>query len=145
MALTYMCACFCKAQNETSQAMKQAAKEAHTLGKTNLEKMRTVARAYSEKRECSVQEAVYLLMPKLWLRKTFPKAISLNSNIPERDNKIFRSKTKLDKLPENSAEAFQRNMLNCYIDQLDACFQNGKYAEVDSLCFADFLGSYYVK
>ena len=52
---------------------------------------------------------------------------------------------KLDKLLENSADAFQRNMLDCYIDQLDACFQNGKYAEVDSLCFADFLGSYYVK
>ena len=74
-AVTYMCADFSKTENKTSEAMKQAAKEAHALGKTNLEKMRTVARAYSTKREFSVQEAVYLVMPELWFRKTFPKVI----------------------------------------------------------------------
>lgn len=31
-AVTYMCAYFSKAENETSEAMKQAAKEAHLLG-----------------------------------------------------------------------------------------------------------------
>ena len=71
---TYMHACFSNAENETSQAMKQAAK------------------AYSKKRECSVQEAVYLLMPELWLRKTFPKVIFLNNNVPEKRYKMFRVK-----------------------------------------------------
>ena len=46
--------------------MKQAAKEESVSGESNLEKMRAVARAYSMKRECSVQEAVYLVMPELW-------------------------------------------------------------------------------
>lgn len=79
-----MCAYFSKAENETSGGMKQAAKEAHLLGKTNLENIRTVARAYFMKRESLVQKAVYLVISEVWLRKTFPKVILLNSNIPER-------------------------------------------------------------
>ena len=75
-AITYMCAYFSEAENETSEAMKQAAKE---VGMS--EKMGAIAKAYSKKMECSVQEAVYLLMPELWLRKTFPKVIFVNSNV----------------------------------------------------------------
>ena len=45
--------------------MKQAAKEASVSGTSNFEKMRAVTRTYSTKRECSVQEAVYLVMPEL--------------------------------------------------------------------------------
>ena len=81
-AVTYMCAYFSKAENETSEAIKQAAKEAHLLGKTNSENIRTVARPYFMKRESLVQKAVYLVISELWLRKTFPKVIFLNSNIP---------------------------------------------------------------
>ena len=33
--------------------------------------MKAIARAYATKRECSVQEAVYLVIPELWLRKIF--------------------------------------------------------------------------
>ena len=76
-AVTYMCAYFSKVKNETFKAMKQATKEAGMSGKTELGKMRTVAKAYSKKREYSVQEAVYLLMPELWLRKRFPRVIFL--------------------------------------------------------------------
>ena len=79
--VTYICAYVSKAANEISEGMKQAAKEAGMSGKTELEKMRTIAKVYSKKSECSVQEAVYLLVPELWLRKTFPKAIFLNSNV----------------------------------------------------------------
>ena len=42
--------------NQTSEAMKQAAKEAFNSNKSNLEQMRSIARAYANKRECSVQE-----------------------------------------------------------------------------------------
>ena len=41
---------FSKAKNETSEAMKQAAKEAGMSGKTELEKMRAVVKAYSKKK-----------------------------------------------------------------------------------------------
>ena len=60
-AVAYMCAYFSKAEDETSEAMKEAAKEASVSGKSNFEEMRAVARAYSTKRESSVQGAVYLV------------------------------------------------------------------------------------
>ena len=52
-----MWAYFSKAENGTSEAMKQATKQAHVLGKTNVEKEQTVARTCSKKRGCWVQEA----------------------------------------------------------------------------------------
>ena len=75
-----MCAYFSKSEDETSEAMKQAAKEALNTNKTNIEQMRSISRAYQTKRECSVQEAVYLVMPELWLRKSFPCVVFANSN-----------------------------------------------------------------
>ena len=75
---------FSEAKNETTETMKQAVKEAVMSGKTKLEKMRAVAKAYSKIRERSVQEAVYLLMSTLWLRKRFPKVIFINSNVSKK-------------------------------------------------------------
>ena len=37
--------------------------------------MKSVAKAYVTKREVSVQEAVYLSLPQLWLRKIFPRVV----------------------------------------------------------------------
>ena len=110
--MTYICVYISKAEDETSEAMKQAAKEASVSGKSNFEKMRAAARAYSTKHECSVQEAVYLIMPEVWLRKTFPKVIFLNSNIPEKRYRIFRRKGDLDELPNDSTDISQPNMLD---------------------------------
>ena len=56
----------------------------HLIGVCHImKKMKAIAKAYTAKRECLVQEAVYLIMPELWLRETFPKAMFLNSNLPE--------------------------------------------------------------
>ena len=57
-----MCACFLKAEDETSEAMKQAAKKISASGWLKFEKMKVVYRAYYEctKCECSMQEVVYL-------------------------------------------------------------------------------------
>ena len=74
-----MCAYFSKSEDETSEAMKQAAKEAFNTNKTNIEQMRSISRSYQTKRECSVQEAVYLIMPELWLRKSFPGVVFAKS------------------------------------------------------------------
>ena len=49
-SVTYMFAYFSKAEDEKSETMKQAAEEALVPGKSNFEKMRAVARAYSTKR-----------------------------------------------------------------------------------------------
>ena len=90
-----MCAYFSKAEDETSEVMKQAAKEALSASKTEFETMKAIAKVYSTKRECSVQEAVYHILSELWLQKIFPKVIFLNSNMPERRYRYFKRNTKL--------------------------------------------------
>ena len=42
--------------------MKQAVKEALSKSNSHYEKMKALARAYARKRECSVLEAVYLVI-----------------------------------------------------------------------------------
>ena len=47
-------------------------------------------------------KSAILVMPELWIRKTFPKVIFLNSNIPEKRYRIFWRKEGLDELPDDS-------------------------------------------
>ena len=78
--------------------------------------MRAIEKFYTSKRECSVQEAVYLLMPELWLQKPFPGVIFLNGNMPEKRYGMVRDKKASDELPEGSTDIFQRKMLDCYLN-----------------------------
>ena len=84
-------------------------------------------------RECSVQEAAYLVMPELWLRKIFPAIIFLNSNMLKKHYKIFKKKDEIDELPDDSTDLFQRNMLDRYIDRPSKHFKNGRYRQIDQL------------
>ena len=54
-AVTYVCAYFSKAEDQTSEAMKQAAREAFISGKSDFAKTKAIAKAYTSKRECPVQ------------------------------------------------------------------------------------------
>ena len=83
-AITYICSYLSKEEDECSQAMKQAFKETLEKGGSYYEQMKTIAHAYSSKRECSLQEAVYHIMPELWLRSIFPAVVNINSNVPEK-------------------------------------------------------------
>ena len=143
-AVTYMCAYISKSEDETSEAMKQAAKEALNGKKSDYDKMKSIAKAHITKRECSVQEAVYLVMPELWLRKIFPCVIFLNSNLPKRRYRIFKKEDEIGELPDDSTDIFERNMLDRYLDRPNKFFKGGLYEIVDRLCFAEFLSSYYV-
>ena len=58
--------------------MKQALKESLEKGAGSYEQIKSVARAYSSKRECSLHEPVYQVMPELWLRKVFPGVLHTN-------------------------------------------------------------------
>ena len=110
--VNYICPYFSKAEDETSETMKKAVEDEINGKKSYFERMKAISRAYATKRECSVQEAIYVVMPNLGLRKTFPKVLFLNSNIPERRYRIFRNKEEIDELPEDSTNIFQRNMLD---------------------------------
>ena len=141
-AVTYMRAYFLKSEDEASEAMKQAAKEALKGTKSDYGKMTAIAKAYITKRECSVQKVVYLA--ELWLQKIFPRVIFLNSNLPEKHFGIFKKKDGIDELPRDSTDIFQRNMLDRYLDRPNENFKNGEYKIIDQLCFAEFLSLYYV-
>ena len=53
-AITYMCSYMSKQEDECSQAMKQAVKEAAESHLDSYQQIKTVAHAYATKRECSV-------------------------------------------------------------------------------------------
>ena len=143
-AITYMCKYLSKTEDECSKAMKQALDEAKNNNCNKFEQMIQIARAYSSKRECSVQEAVYHVMPELWLRKTFPRIIFANSNLPENRYRICKSEEELSELPADSCDIFKHNMLDRYMDRPNETFKKGKYRVVNNICYAEFLSYYYL-
>ena len=90
------------------------------------------------KRECSIQEAVYQVMPELWLRKVFPGVLYVNSNIPEKLVRMMWSKKEIFELPERSRDIYKRNMASRYlIRPHDEMF--------DYLCYASLIKQYQLK
>ena len=74
-AVAYICAYLSKSERECSVAMKQAVQDAFEKELDNYEQMKSVANSYINKRESSIQECVYHVLPGQWLRKTFPGVI----------------------------------------------------------------------
>ena len=143
-AIANMCAYLSKSEELCSYAMKQALKISIENKENNYEQMMAVDQAHASKWECSVQEAVYHCLPELWLRWVFPGVIYTNTNIPEKHCEILRSQQKISELPDESEDIFKKNMVDRYMDRPDEKFQNGKFASVNSLCYAEFLRYYYV-
>ena len=118
-----------KQEDECSQAMKQTFKESLERGAGSYEQMKSVVHAYVSKRECSLQETVYQVMPELWLRKVFPGVLYANSNIPEKRVRIMLSKKEILELPEDSTDIYKRNMFSGYlIRPHDEMFEHICYA-----------------
>ena len=65
---------FSKAEDETSEAIKQTAKEVLNVGRTEFETMKAIAKAYSTKRECSVQESAYHILTRILDAKNISKS-----------------------------------------------------------------------
>ena len=74
--------------------------------------MKTVAHAYSSKRECLLQEAVSYIMLELWLRKVFPVVVNVNSSFPENRVRKILSKEESSLLPEEVNDIYKRNLRN---------------------------------
>ena len=79
--VAYMCAYLSKIEDECSQAMSQAVKDAFGQNLDNHQQMKSVAFAYVNKRECSIQECFYHILAGQWLRKTFPSVIFARKKI----------------------------------------------------------------
>ena len=134
-AVTYMCSHLSKQKDERSQAMKQALKESLEKGAGSYEQMKSVAHGYSSKRECFLQEAVYQVIPELWLRKFFSGVLYANTNIPEKRLRMMMSKKEISELPKKSTDIYKRNMANRYmIRPKDSMFEH--------LCYVLFIKRY---
>ena len=105
-AVTYMCAYLSKTEDECSYAMNHAFNEAMASKLANYQ-MKSIVRAYSMKREFSVQEAVYHIMPELRLRKTFVAVVFANTNIPEKRFRVCLDESEIKDLPETSIDIFK--------------------------------------
>ena len=62
-AVAYMCAYLSKSENEYSVATKLAKRDVFEKELNNYEQMKSVANAYINKSECSIQECVYHILP----------------------------------------------------------------------------------
>ena len=89
--------------------------------------MKSVAHAYASRRECSLQEAVYQIMPEIWLRRVFPGVLYVNSNIPEKRIRMMLSKKEIAELPEDSTDIYKRNMNRYMISPHGALFEQLRY------------------
>ena len=143
-AVTYMSIYLSITEDECSHAMNQVFNEAMASKLTNYDQMKSIARAYSMKRECSVQEAVYHIMPELWLWKIFSAVVFTNTNIPENHFRVCLDEREIKDFPENSTDIFIKNMVDRYVDWPDLMFAAGKYAMADQMCYAEFLRYYYL-
>ena len=141
-AVSYMCAYISKSEDESTEAMKQAAKEALESNASLREKMKSISRAYRTHREMSIQEAVSIVLPEIWLRKTSPGVVFANSNLPENRYRVCKSQEEISKMDLDDTNVFKKNMLDRYLDRPNARYAKGRYAALDHLCFSEFLANY---
>ena len=141
-AVTYMCQYFSKTEDQCSQAMKQAAKEAFENNMHHQDTMKTIAKAYLSNRECSVQEAVYHILSELKLRRIFPAFYFGNTNLPEERVRVLLSKKELTELPDDSSNIFKKSNIDHYVERPNATFCSRKYSVLYYFCFAEFLAYY---
>ena len=96
--VAYMCFYFLKSEDNCSFAMKQAALEAFNTKLDQFNAMKNILKAYTSNRKCSVQEAVYHILPELHLRRVFPGVQFVNTNLPEESSKILQNEEQLSSL-----------------------------------------------
>ena len=88
--------------------------------------MKTIAKAYLSNRECSVQEAVYHILPEMKLRRIFPAVDFVNTNPPEERVQVLLSEKELSEPPENSPNIFKKSNIDRYMERTNATFCNRK-------------------
>ena len=132
-----MCAYFSKAEDRCSEALRKATKEVvhHNLSTRNA--LQKIGATFLSCREVSAQECVFRCLPELWLRKTFPGVIFINTDIPENRVRMVKSLKDLQLLDETSTEIFQRNLIVRYAER--PYLPNS----INNLCFAQFAAYYY--
>ena len=118
--------------------MKQAAKEAFENKLHHHDTMKTIAKAYLSNRECSIQEAVYHILPELKLRRIFLAVYCIKANPPEERVQVLLSEKELRELLDDSPNIVKKSNIDCYMERPSATFCNGKYSTLDDFCTQNF-------
>ena len=132
--ITYICSYFTKDENECSQAIMNAAKEANLNIKDGLRKF---GATFLSTREVSSQECVYRCMPELWLRKIFPKTVFVSTNLPDKRLRVAKNHQELDELDDDSIDIYKSNIIERYT------IRPNNIPSVNNMCLAEFAAYYY--
>ena len=82
-AVSYTCSYFSKSESKSSDAIRilQNTSESKKSSLGVMDCMRAAASSFSCSYEVSIQEAAILASPELWLHKSYPKTIFVDSSI----------------------------------------------------------------
>ena len=90
-AVSYMTAYFSKSEHETSKTLRQAKKEIKNKKTKTKEVIYKIAHVFTNTHQVSFQEAAYLCLPELWLRKMSPSVLYVNTNISSKRIRMLKS------------------------------------------------------
>ena len=141
--VTYLCSYMSKGETQCSEAIRTASLEAKKSNLSLKNTLKNIGAAFLSTREVSSQECVYRCLPELWLRKTFPGTIFINTDLPEKRIRMRKSQQQLSELEDDSTEIYNSNIIERYSDRPNRSYMNGAFGQVDDLCLADFPSYYY--
>ena len=114
----YMFQYFSKIEDQCSQAMKQAVKEAFGNNMHHHGTMKAIAKANLSNRKFSVQEEVYNFLPKLKLKIIFPAIYFVNTNTLDEKVQVLLSGQNLDDCPK----IFKKSNIDRHMKRPSATF-----------------------
>ena len=135
--ITYVCSYFTKDETECSQAIVNAAREAKSSNMNVRDGLKKIGAAFLSTREVSSQECVYRCMPELWLRKIFPKAVFVSTDLPDKRVRVTKTQNELDDLDDDSTDIYKSNIIERY------SLRPISIPRVNNLCLAEFAAFYY--
>ena len=121
--VTYLCSYLSKGETHCSEAMRVAAKEAKKDNLDLKQSLRKIGAAFLSCREVSMQECVYRCLPELWLWKTFPRTIFVNTDLPELRIRTRKNSQQLPDLDDESTDIYNSNIIErrCQIHEWKIC------------------------
>ena len=63
----------------------------------------------------SVQEAAYVSLPKLWLRKCYSGVMFFNPNLPYERVRLLKTEKELLDMPEDCKDIYKNGIIEKYI------------------------------
>ena len=133
-----MCQYFLIAEDQGSQATKQAAKEAFENNMHYNDSMKRTAKAYLSNGESSIQKAACHILPELKLRIIFPAVDFVNTNTPEERVQLLLSCKEFNEVPDDSLSVLIFNV-DRYMERPSATFCNRKSNILQDFCYAKFV------